>query len=169
MRLPSVGPKLVVAVAGVVAAGVGAGVAVSAIPSADGTIGACYRKSSGALRVVNTGPSGTPSCGTTERPLTWSQRGPAGLDGERGPAGPQGDRGPAGAGTCSPGQLLDCASAQLPGADTATVAIDGVDLFAVSRVRTSCNTATACVVGFAAATGAPSAVESWYAEAITSP
>ena len=106
--------KLAVAVAGVVAAGVGAGVAVSAIPSPDGTIGACYRKASGALRVVNTGADGTPSCAANEKPLTWSQRGPEGATGPQGPRGPAGRRGRARPGSCSA-----CASAHLPGGQTA--------------------------------------------------
>src|SRR5262249_19801383 len=119
MRAIRVGPKLVVTVAGVVAAGGGAGVAVSAIPSPDGTIGAGYKQATASLRAGEMRASGSPSCAAGEKPLTWSQRGPVG------PAGPQGQPG---ASPCTFGQLLNCGS-ELPAGQTVTVAFDGVDAF----------------------------------------
>jgi hypothetical protein len=79
------------------------GVAVAAIPAADGTINACFKRNGGALRVSDTG-----TCSSTEISLSWNQRGeqgvpgPEGAQGQTGPAGPagtagaQGETGPAG-------------------------------------------------------------------------
>jgi Lamin Tail Domain/Collagen triple helix repeat (20 copies) len=72
------------------AAAVAVGVALAAIPDADGTIRACRNVSSGRLRIVSAGTA----CRDGEKPLSWSVRGPRG---EAGPAGPQGPAGPAGA------------------------------------------------------------------------
>lgn len=74
------------AVTAVVAGGVGA---YAAIPDATGTISGCYTVATGALRVVdNPYAASTPTCASTEKPLTWAQRGPTGPIGPRGPAGP---------------------------------------------------------------------------------
>lgn len=62
------------------------GVAVAAIPAADGTIDGCYN-AVGALRVLDEGEQ----CNPNETALSWSQEGP------RGPAGPAGAQGEAGA------------------------------------------------------------------------
>jgi hypothetical protein len=59
---------------------VAGGIARAAVPADDGTITACYStdgnkaKPAGALRVVDA----VSGCGRDERPLAWSQRGPAG-------------------------------------------------------------------------------------------
>ena len=61
----------------------------AAIPDGDGSISSCYAKKGGKLRVVKAGKT----CKKTERPLTWSQTGPAGAAGAKGPAGPKGAKG----------------------------------------------------------------------------
>ncbi|MEA2125854.1 MAG: hypothetical protein QOI80_2636 [Solirubrobacteraceae bacterium] len=66
------------------------GFAAAAIPGSDGTITACYKKTKGALRVVDAGKR----CAKREKRLAWSQTGPAG---PRGAAGADGARGPTGA------------------------------------------------------------------------
>ena len=81
-----------IAALGVLGAG---GVAYAAIPDPQGVINACYKKGGllqepGALRVSDTG------CRSTELPLAWSQRGPAGPQGAPGPQGAQGEVGPQG-------------------------------------------------------------------------
>jgi hypothetical protein len=43
-------------------------------PAANGVITGCYRKTTGALRVIDSGKA----CASTERKLTWNQTGPAG-------------------------------------------------------------------------------------------
>ena len=68
----------------------------AAIPDEQGAISSCYNSTSGALRVIDAAKS---KCASSERPLTWSQRGPAGPSGPpgaTGPVGPAGARGPAG-------------------------------------------------------------------------
>src|SRR5262245_52168000 len=62
LKLPS--PAMAVAVLALTLAGTGA--AVAAIPSAGGTIDACYRSSDGQLRVVDGQP-----CTNKEQRLTW--------------------------------------------------------------------------------------------------
>jgi hypothetical protein len=78
------------------------GVSAAAIPSSDGSIHACY-DTHGKLRVVDDGKL---KCPGKQKPLAWSQTGPAGPQGPagsqgaagpQGPAGPKGDAGPAGA------------------------------------------------------------------------
>lgn len=71
----------------------GASVAVAAIPGDGGVITACYKKSGGALRVVDVS---TTSCGSGESSLTWNQQGPKGDTGAQGPKGEVGPQGPAG-------------------------------------------------------------------------
>ena len=75
----------------VLAVGVAA-TAWAAIPDGNGAISSCYAKKGGKLRVVKAGKT----CKKTERPLTWSQTGPAGTPGAKGPAGPKGAKGEAG-------------------------------------------------------------------------
>jgi len=77
----------------------GAGVALAAIPSADGSIKGCYAKNTqllgatkGDLRVVDQAEA----CRNSENSLTWSQRGPQGQQGLQGEQGEQGEQGPAG-------------------------------------------------------------------------
>jgi hypothetical protein len=68
------------------------GVAIAAIPSADGTIHGCRKNSTGDLRVIDAEASQT--CNGNETSLTWSQTGPQGPAGPAGPAGPPGSGGP---------------------------------------------------------------------------
>lgn len=76
-----------------------AGVAVASIPSANGTIAACYAKPglpllsppAGTLRVID---SPGQSCTGNEIPLSWNQTGPAGPQGPQGPTGPPGSTTP---------------------------------------------------------------------------
>jgi type VI secretion system secreted protein Hcp len=99
-------PKRVLKIAlpTIAALGAGAAVGVAAIPSADGTIHACVANSNGAVRIIDA-EAGTTCAATTETPLSWNQRGPAGATGPAGPAGPQGaagltgDTGPSGSGS----------------------------------------------------------------------
>jgi hypothetical protein len=95
--------SVMAAVAGATVA-VGVGVAWSQIPDASGVIHACYTRSGGALRVIDSGQN----CSSKETSLTWNQAGQVGPKGDTGPAGPagapgvpgsqgiQGDTGPAG-------------------------------------------------------------------------
>lgn len=71
---------------------VAGGVAYAAIPDSSGTIHACYAKSGGALRVIDSAAS----CKSGETSLNWSQQG---VPGPAGPAGPTGPVGPAGPGS----------------------------------------------------------------------
>src|SRR5712691_4074663 len=72
-----------------------AGVAYATIPDSGGVIHGCYSKTSGALRVIDTGLGQT--CNGTENPLNWSQTGPTGPQGNTGATGPQGPQGNTGA------------------------------------------------------------------------
>lgn len=84
-----------VSMVGALAAGaiaVLAGVAWSVIPSTDGEIWACYKKSSGIVRIVDE----TQSCTREETRISWNQEGLQGLPGVPGEQGDKGDPGPAG-------------------------------------------------------------------------
>jgi collagen triple helix repeat protein len=85
------------------------GVAVAAIPSANGTIDACRESRTGAVILIDKEAGKT--CPSGWVALSWNQRGqtgpqgpagppgpvgPVGPQGLQGPAGPQGERGPAG-------------------------------------------------------------------------
>jgi hypothetical protein len=76
----------VLALAAVGAAVVAGGVAYATIPDGGGVIHGCYQRSSGSLRVIDTGTGG--ACSSQERSLDWSQTGPTGATGATGPAGP---------------------------------------------------------------------------------
>ena len=76
--------RLLLAGAGALAAVVAGGAAYAAIPSADGTITACYRGQT--LRLVDSAAD----CGNTETAISWSQHG------EQGPPGPPGKDGASG-------------------------------------------------------------------------
>jgi len=65
----------------------------ASIPAADGVIHGCYKRASGALRVIDD-TSGR--CDANELPLTWSQSGLPGSPGPPGPPGPQGAQRPPG-------------------------------------------------------------------------
>jgi hypothetical protein len=69
---------------------VGFEVANAQIPAQDGTITACYTKSTGGIRLID--PAST-TCKSGETTLTWNQQGNTG---PQGPVGPQGATGPAG-------------------------------------------------------------------------
>jgi hypothetical protein len=73
-----------------------AGIASATIPS-NGVIDACYSKSGGTLRVID---STVTKCGKQETSLAWNVQGPVGPQGEPGPVGPEG---PAGANGVSAG------------------------------------------------------------------
>jgi hypothetical protein len=79
------------AVIALVAAGglvVGGGaIAAAQIPSSTGQITACYLKSGGSLRVID---SATAKCKSTETQLTWNQSGVPGQDGTSGTDGTNG-------------------------------------------------------------------------------
>ncbi len=73
-------------------AGIGAGLAVSAvalatIPDSGGVIHACYKKSGGALRVID---DSVTNCAGSETSLNWN------VAGQQGPQGPQGQPGVSG-------------------------------------------------------------------------
>ena len=83
------------AAAAVVGAIAVAGVAYATIPT-NGVISACYTKSGGNLRVID---SSTGSCSSKETSLAWNVQGvqgPAGATGAKGADGPAGPTGPAG-------------------------------------------------------------------------
>jgi hypothetical protein len=75
---------------------VAGGIASAAIPSADGTIHACYNLGRGTFRVVDADGPGGGRCPDTETALSWNQKGPAGPQGGPGPQGPPGPAGPQG-------------------------------------------------------------------------
>lgn len=85
------GRKTAVVAATAAAIAAGAAGAYAAIPDGNGRISSCYNATSGALRVVdNPDLYAQPTCASTEKPLTFSQRGPTGPTGPRGPQGPPG-------------------------------------------------------------------------------
>lgn len=67
-------PRLAAVVVGAAVCLTAGGVAYAAIPDSSGAIHACYARSSGALRVSDTG-----SCTSKETSLSWNTIGPAGL------------------------------------------------------------------------------------------
>jgi hypothetical protein len=69
-------------------------IVLASIPDSSGVIHACFKTSSGLLRVIDTA---TDSCGPSETAISWSQTGPQGPAGPAGPQGPKGDQGAAGA------------------------------------------------------------------------
>src|SRR4051812_50158119 len=88
VKAPS--PAMVVALLALVAAVGGGAFAVAAIPAADGSIKACYKKSGkqkGSLRVIDS----KRRCARTEKTLTWRQNGSGGAVGPARPAGTNGE------------------------------------------------------------------------------
>jgi hypothetical protein len=73
--------KLAIAVLGAIVLMLGGFAARAAIPSADGTITACYIKPTSNLRVINADAT---SCKKGETTLTWNQQGEPGTDGVSG-------------------------------------------------------------------------------------
>ena len=71
----------------------GVGLARAAIPDDQGAITGCYNSTSGALRVIDASKT---KCASSERALTWNQRGIPGVAGPTGPTGPTGPAGAAG-------------------------------------------------------------------------
>src|SRR5687767_4271970 len=63
------------------------GVAYAVIPSANGVISGCYKKSGGTLRVID---PAIESCQANEVALPWNQTGPQGVTGTPGAAGTPG-------------------------------------------------------------------------------
>ncbi len=82
-------PAMVVAlIALLVALG---GMAEASIPGKGGVITACYLKTGGSLRVLNTSrPGASGRCDRSERTLTWNQLGRQGIQGKKGKTGPPG-------------------------------------------------------------------------------
>jgi hypothetical protein len=85
-------PRFVLAVVVFAAlAAIAGSVALATIPSSSGVISACYSRSGGALRVID---STVTNCKSGETSLDWNRQG---LQGAPGPVGPAGPAGPAGA------------------------------------------------------------------------
>jgi type VI secretion system secreted protein Hcp len=94
--------------------GVGAAVAVAAIPGNDGTIAGCFAGTSGVITIngaqfteppgslrlidpaASSAPPGVSSCQDGEQQVVWNQQGPPGPQGQQGAPGAQGPQGPAG-------------------------------------------------------------------------
>lgn len=74
-----------IAVAAVALATLVGGVAYATIPDGSGIIHACYTKSGGVLRVID---SSSASCGAKETALDWNRQGPPGPQGLEGEPGP---------------------------------------------------------------------------------
>jgi hypothetical protein len=70
------------------------GIAFATIPDSSGVVHGCYSKTSGALRVIDTGKS--QKCAISELAVSWNQTGPKGAAGPVGPTGPAGNVGPKG-------------------------------------------------------------------------
>jgi len=90
---------IVTSVAAAAFAAVAAGIAVASIPDGAGNIHACYKRDTGALRVVDPG-AGDACKPSSEAALQWNvipPQGPTGPQGPQGPAGQQGPKGPQGA------------------------------------------------------------------------
>jgi hypothetical protein len=69
------------------------GIAYASIPDSNGVIHGCYVKTTGKLRVIDSGGKG---CQAGEKPLNWSQSGVTGTMGPTGPTGPTGATGATG-------------------------------------------------------------------------
>jgi hypothetical protein len=82
--------KKIVAGAAATLAIVATSTAVAAIPDSGSVIHSCYKKSGGAVRVIDTAST---SCDSNETPLGWNQQGPQGPQGAPGPKGDKGDKG----------------------------------------------------------------------------
>jgi hypothetical protein len=111
--------------------------AVGAIPGKDGKITACYQKTRGTLRVIDTNKK---KCSKRERTLTWSQKGPAGQQGplgQQGPAGQKGDKGDQGAAGSPGGQVSKISYLADIGSATTTI-YENSDF----RITAACNNTT---------------------------
>jgi hypothetical protein len=93
MRRRSSTTRRFVVVAAVIAFAAAGGIAYATIPDSAGVVHACYTKSTGTIRVIDTSVT---NCKSGETSLTWSQTGPGGPKGDAGATGPPGPTGPAG-------------------------------------------------------------------------
>ena len=89
-------PAILIAVASLI---VGGTVAATA-SSSNHTYTGCVKKSTGVLRVIDTGKS----CTSSESKITWNEKGPQGPPGERGPRGFRGQDGTGGSTTVVNGE-----------------------------------------------------------------
>jgi type VI secretion system secreted protein Hcp len=103
MRLQTIPRRaLKIALPTLAALGAGAAVGIAAIPSADGSIHACFSNTDGAVRIIDVEAPTSATCPVGETAISWGQQGPTGATGATGatgptgPAGPKGDTGPAG-------------------------------------------------------------------------
>jgi hypothetical protein len=97
IRRPRSARPVLAATAAALVAG-GAALSFGAIPDHDARVNACYAKSGGALRVLDTEGRRPQRCNRRrELPLSWGQQGPPGAVGPRGEAGQAGAPGEAGA------------------------------------------------------------------------
>ena len=121
MRRPT---KILLGVAALAAIGVTAGIALAAIPVADGTIQGCYKKGNGQLRVVES----SADCHRSEVAISWSQKGQKGDPGAAGAPGSPGTPGTNGVNGKDglPGKDGVDGKDGLPGKD-GTNGTDGVD------------------------------------------
>jgi hypothetical protein len=70
------------------------GFAVASIPGRGGSISACYRKTGGAVRVIDTAKRGSAGrCSRSEKALSWNQQGIQGIAGSPGQNGVNGANG----------------------------------------------------------------------------
>jgi hypothetical protein len=90
------------------------GVAYATIPDSNGVIHACYNKSTGTLRVID---SSVTNCPSNDTALNWNVQGPQGPQGPAGPqgaTGPQGPAGPTGPSGLSHGYLATSSAVAVP-------------------------------------------------------
>ena len=73
-----------------IAAAIAASIAYGAIPSANGTISACYDRQSGQMRIYDSATNLPKGCGPREAPISWNVQGPAGQAGADGQDGQDG-------------------------------------------------------------------------------
>jgi hypothetical protein len=104
--------KLGTIVAGIAAVALGS-TAFAAIPDSGGLIHSCYKKSGGALRVIDTASA---SCDSNETPLDWNQQGPQGPQGAPGPKGDKGEKGDPGPASLPYVYIKRADGVDLPGA-----------------------------------------------------
>jgi hypothetical protein len=76
--------KRVVLLVGLVMLFTAGGIAYATIPDASGVIHGCYVRSTGALKVIDSGKG--QACNSEQQALNWNQTGPSGLQGATGPS-----------------------------------------------------------------------------------
>lgn len=72
--------RALIVVGAALAFGIGGGIAVAAIPDADGTFTACINKTSGAVRIIDTAVASA-KCSSNELRRTWNGQGVPGVSG----------------------------------------------------------------------------------------